>query len=152
MDKIKNNSKSCLAPDEVIALSKNIDTDSGFLPIDQSYGLKSNINPATGFPFTDVQLVMRANTLSERNRLMDNLQVAPPDFIDDAKSDESVVSDMPNSRDQMPSEVIDYQQKELQGKIAEHNEEVSENERSALFEKFVDNVSSSDNSKSDKNE
>lgn len=136
MDKIKN-IKSCLSDDERLFLHADEQTCKTILPIDQSYGLSSNTNPATGFPFSDIQLVMRANTLAERNRLMDNLQVSQPDFIDEQVTDEQACESMLSQRDQLPSECIEFQQEKLSSEIDKHNSAVEDAARGALYDKFV---------------
>lgn len=148
MDKIKNN-KICFSDDEKLFAYVDEQTCSSVLPIDQSYGLPSNINAATGFPYSDIQLVMRANSLAERNRLMDNLQVAQSDFIDEQVTNEQACTDMSDSRAQMPSECIEQQQERLHSAIEEHNSSVEEAARGALYDKFVNGSTSEPEPKTD---
>lgn len=136
MDKIKFHG-NCLSSDERIFADVKSDDKRFILPIDQSFGMVSNINPATGFPFTDIQLVMRAQSLAERNTLMDNLQSTKPDFIDDSITDEAALDSIMPSSAQLASEVADYQDEKLHGEIVEHNSEVEAAKKNELFNEFM---------------
>lgn len=150
MDKIKT-TKGCLSSDERLCIYTEDDFGHkhDIVPIDQSFGLVSNIDPATGFPFTDIQLVMRATNLADRNNLMENLQSFKPDFIDDSIPDEQAVGDVLPKDCQMPSEVLEHQFDKLEGEIREHNSEVEAAQKQELFDKFMEGNTSEVESKSE---
>lgn len=137
MDKL--HSKSVFTP--LASLGVTVSEDSpNILPIDQSFSVKSNINPQTGFPFTDIQLVMRANSLSERQRMMADIASNRPDYLDEKLTDEQCLDAVaPRSR-QLPSELLDDAKANVEQSVSSYNKKVVEKQSQDLFDKFVKNT------------
>lgn len=134
MDKLKCN--KVFTP--LALLGVNVLEDSpNILPIDQSFSIPSNINPQTGFPFTDIQLVMRANSLSERQRMMADIASNRPDYLDEKLTDEQCLDTVVSRSRQLPSELLDDAKENVEKSVSSHNKKVVEKQNQDMFDKFV---------------
>lgn len=99
----KNNFKSCLSSFE--RLDNGISYgEKGSVCIDQTPCARANINPRTGFPYTDMQKIMLQQDLVERRRLLENMQSYRDDFLPADIKEEEAFKYMSGSNMQLPSE------------------------------------------------
>lgn len=108
----KNNFKSCLSDNER-HLANIVFGEAGTVAVDQTPCGKANINPRTGFAYTDLQKVMIQQDLNERRRLLDNLPSFRAEFLDDKISDEDALRFMQPSNMQLPSEFANEVERRL---------------------------------------
>lgn len=144
----KNNFKTSLSSTDIGSTIVSDKYDKK-LAVDQSFSIKSNIDPRTGYPFTDIQIVMRAKSLSERNRLMDDLQVVKPDYLEDNVTDEQALDELTDRSVQLPSELLDEAKKNVTSKVFKHNKKVELDENKQLYEDFVKRTTPKSETKND---
>lgn len=94
--------------------------EKGSVAIDQLPASQANINPRTGFAYTDIQKIMIQNDVSERRRMLDNLQQFKADFLSADVSDEKAIEMCTPASMQLPSQFAE----EVGNRIAKYNERV----------------------------
>lgn len=117
MDKMKN--KTCLSASEFNQTTIKFG-EKGSVAIDQMPAAQANINPRTGFAYTDIQKIMIQNDVSERRRLLDNLQQFKADFLPADVTDEQAIASCTPASMQLPSQFAE----EVGNRIAKYNERV----------------------------
>lgn len=103
----KNNFKHSLSANERM-MSAIVFGDKRSVAIDQTPSGDANVNPRTGFAYSDFQKVMLQQDLSERRRIMDNLPSFKADFLSDDVPDEVAIRMMQPSNMQLPSEMTEH--------------------------------------------
>lgn len=129
--------KTCLSASEFYQTTIKFG-EKGSVAIDQMPAAQANINPRTGFAYTDIQKIMIQNDVSERRRLLDNLQQFKADFLPADVTDEQAIEMCSPASLQLPSQFAE----EVGNRISKYNERVRARhealERAQILEDLAD--------------
>ena len=132
----KNNFNSCLSYCERVDIEVCYG-EHGSLSIDQTPAASANINPRTGFPYSDMQKIMMQTDISERRRLLDNMQSYKDDFLPDNVSAEDAVKYMNGSNMQLPSEFTEEVERFTSQWVENKKKELKDKETMAFFDSVL---------------
>lgn len=129
----KCNFKTCLSSNERHLAAISFGED-GSVAVDQSPCGRANINPRTGFAYSDLQKVMLQQDLNERRRLLDNLPSFRAEFLDEKMSDEDAIRFMQPSNMQLPSEFASEVERRLDFDLKQRADRQRVEERHELLD------------------
>lgn len=112
--------------------------DIGSVAIDQTPAALANINPRTGFPYSDIQKIMIQTDVAERRRLLDNLPSFKADFLDDNVTDEQALSMLCPPSMQLPSEYAEEVSRRVNESFDKKSRDVERAEREQLLKDISD--------------
>lgn len=119
------------------------------VPIDQTPSIEQNIDPATGFPLTSMQLIMRAQDLSDRRHLVESLQGFKEDFLPDDINDVDALKYAKPRLAQLPSELAEYAVDVAKSRNSEKIESIKSKETSELRKILAESMKKKEEPKSE---
>lgn len=133
MDKITNNFKRYGFTDRMRSLCRIEFGEDGSCPIDQTPAKEFNIDPTTGRPYSDISLIMRAQSNLQQKQMLAELQEFKSEFLPKDISDEDAVKFQRPRLCQSPSELAQFQEAVTSYNLEQAEKARNEAERQQLL-------------------